>query len=150
MTAEPRRTQGRCSPAAHSILDDDLPDLTSGLDPAAVRAARQADDQAPPAPLEEFRQAVDQLYSQDSAANPPRGRSRRQPPAEERPAPMDAAQSRSLARVERGERRQRATMIAVCVAFFGGGCGGRHGYGSLLYQPSGQRPCRPRLRHRPV
>ena len=100
----------------HSILDDDLPDLTSGLDPEAVRAARQADDQAPPAPLEEFRQAVDQLYSQDSAANP-RGRSRRQPPAEERPAPMDAAQSRSLARVERGERRQRATMIAVCVAF---------------------------------
>ena len=32
----------------HSILDDDLPDLTTGLDPEAVRAARQADDAAPP------------------------------------------------------------------------------------------------------
>ena len=84
----------------HSILDDDLPDLTTGLDPEAVRAARQADDSAPPRSLEDFQSAARRLYDSDDPDDV-----------------TDPTKNRSLARIEKTERRQQRTMVAMFVAF---------------------------------
>lgn len=84
----------------HSILDDDLPDLTTGLDPEAVRAARQADDAAPPRSLEDFQSAARRLYDSDDPDDV-----------------TDPTKNRSLARIEKSERRQQRTMVAMFVAF---------------------------------
>lgn len=84
----------------HSILDDDLPDLTTGLDPEAVRAARQADDAAPPRSLEDFQSAARRLYDSDDPDDV-----------------TDPTKNRSLARIEKTERRQQRTMVAMFVAF---------------------------------
>ncbi|HJD21988.1 MAG TPA: SpoIID/LytB domain-containing protein [Candidatus Gemmiger faecigallinarum] len=91
----------------HSILDDDLPDLTSGLDPAAVRAAQAADDANEPSSLEDFQSAVRYLYDTPE----PDGRET------DAAAAMDEGQSRSLARIEKAEQRQRRTMLMVLAAF---------------------------------
>ena len=107
-----------------SILDDDVPDLTSGLDPEAVRAAQQADDQSPPTSLEDFRDAVEHLSDEQparKASAPVRrttrvSRKKENSTAEAMPA-MDLGQSRSLARVLRNERRQSMAMTAVFVGF---------------------------------
>lgn len=84
----------------HSILDDDLPDLTTGLDPEAVRAARQADDAAPPRSLEDFQSAARRLYDSDDPDDV-----------------TDPTKNRSLARIEKTERRQQRTMVAMFAAF---------------------------------
>ena len=84
----------------HSILDDDLPDLTTGLDPEAVRAARPADDAAPPRSLEDFQSAARRLYDSDDPDDV-----------------TDPTKNRSLARIEKTERRQQRTMVAMFVAF---------------------------------
>lgn len=41
-----------------SILDDDIPDFSEGLDPAALEAARKADEKAPPRSTDEFQRAA--------------------------------------------------------------------------------------------
>ena len=56
--ADAAQPAGRTPP--HSILDEEVPDLTAGLDPEAVRAARQADDAQKPHSLEDSQRAVDQ------------------------------------------------------------------------------------------
>ncbi len=48
-----------------SILDDDIPDFSAGLDPAALEAARKADEKAPPRSTDEFQRAASQLFEDD-------------------------------------------------------------------------------------
>lgn len=91
---------GKEAPAAqtHSILDDDVPDFTASLDPETIRAAQQADDAQEPRSLEDFQAAAKHLYDAGSPEDV-----------------MDPAKNRSLAAIERTERKQRRSMTAVFV-----------------------------------
>lgn len=84
----------------HSILDDDIPDFTASLDPETIRAAQQADDAQEPRSLEDFQAAAKQLYDSGSPDDV-----------------LDPAKNRSLAAIERAERKQRRTMTVVFVLF---------------------------------
>ena len=108
-----------------SILDDDIPDFSAGLDPAALEAARKADEKAPPRSTDEFQRAASQLFEDDeddgedeeptitfpghSKAKPavPRPLAAKQEPKQ------DAIHNRSLAMIERAERRHRRKAIAA-------------------------------------
>lgn len=84
----------------HSILDDDVPDFTASLDPETIRAAQKADDAQEPRSLEDFQAAAKHLYDADSPDDV-----------------LDPTKNRSLAAIERTERKQRRTMTAVFVIF---------------------------------
>lgn len=131
----------RSAPAAPSLLDQEIPDFSAGLDPAAMEAARQADEKAPPIPADEFQRAASKLFA-DYDTNPapaaptrtvstgrskPAGRgkpaaapAREQPaqPAAEprttRPLPRSGTvKNRSLAMIEKAEKRTRRNRIAA-------------------------------------
>ena len=84
----------------HSILDDDVPDFTASLDPETIRAAQKADDAQEPRSLEDFQAAAKHLYDADSPDDV-----------------LDPTKNRSLAAIERTERKQRRTMTVVFVLF---------------------------------
>ena len=108
-----------------SILDDDIPDFSAGLDPAALEAARKADEKAPPRSTDEFQRAASQLFEDDEDDGEDEeptitfpGRSKAKPAV---PRPLAAKQepkqdtihNRSLAMIERAERRHRRKAIAA-------------------------------------
>lgn len=81
-----------------SVLDEEVPDFTSVLDPAVIAAAQAADaaDEAAGRShgADDFRRAADQLFGdRDAPAAPPR--------------------SHSLEVVERSERRRRRTVVLI-------------------------------------
>ena len=82
-----------------SILDDDIPDFSAGLDPEALEEARKADEKAPPTIT----------FPGRSKAKPavPRPLAAKQEPKQ------DAIHNRSLAMIERAERRHRRKAIAT-------------------------------------
>ena len=108
-----------------SILDDDIPDFSAGLDPASLEAARKADEKAPPRSTDEFQRAASQLFEDDeddgedeeptitfpgcSKAKPAVLR----PLAAKQEPKQDAIHNRSLAMIERAERRHRRKAIAA-------------------------------------
>lgn len=95
------------------------------MDPAALEAARKADEKAPPRSTDEFQRAASQLFEDDeddgedeeptitfpghSKAKPtvPRPLAAKQEPKQ------DAIHNRSLAMIERAERRHRRKAIAA-------------------------------------
>ena len=105
----PDTGRGKVSPP-HSILDDEVPDLTEGLDPEAVRAAQKADEAQRPRSLEDFQNAVEQLYDTDVRAEDSAAEQKRTPR-------MSAGQARSMARIEKAERRQQRSMMALLAVF---------------------------------
>ena len=62
-----------------SILDDDIPDFSAGLDPAALEAARKADEKAPPRSTDEFQRAASQLFEDDEDDGRMTGRTKSPP-----------------------------------------------------------------------
>ena len=82
-----------------SILDDDIPDFSAGLDPEALEEARKADEKAQPTIT----------FPGRSKAKPavPRPLAAKQEPKQ------DAIHNRSLAMIERAERRHRRKAIAT-------------------------------------
>ena len=112
-----------------SILDDDIPDFSAGLDPAALEAARKADEKAPPRSTDEFQRAASQLFEddEDDGENDGEdeeptitfpGRSKAKPAvprplAAKQEPKQDAIHNRSLAMIERAERRHRRKAIAA-------------------------------------
>ena len=117
---------GEEEPPAHSLLDDDIPDFSAGLDPAAIEAARKADEDAPPASAEDFQQAASKLFEPPETEEPDDAPPARDPMAVRR-AERDAVarKNRSLAVIRRSARRRRrhailATVAAVAVLGAGG------------------------------
>lgn len=112
-----------------SILDDDIPDFSAGLDPAALEAARKADEKAPPRSTDEFQRAASQLFEDDEDDGEDDGedeeptitfpgRSKAKPAvprplAAKQEPKQDAIHNRSLAMIERAERRHRRKAIAA-------------------------------------
>ena len=107
-----------------SILDDDIPDFSAGLDPAALEAARKADE-SPPRSTDEFQRAASQLFEDDEDDGEDEeptitfpGRSKAKPAvprplAAKQEPKQDAIHNRSLAMIERAERRHRRKAIAA-------------------------------------
>lgn len=107
---------------APSILDDDIPDFSAGLDPKAIAEAMAADEQEPPRSAEEFQKAASQLFDKVdvSAAAAETAKKRREPDA-------SALKNRSLAMIEKSQRRRRrgALLAFLCVVLvLGLGVGG--------------------------
>lgn len=108
-----------------SILDDDIPDFSEGLDPAALEAARKADEKAPPRSTDEFQRAASQLFedNEDDGEDeeptitfPDRRKAKPAVPrslAAKQEPKQDAIHNRSLAMIERAERRHRRKAIAA-------------------------------------
>lgn len=123
----PMGEDGRTQGAAPSLLDQEIPDFSAELDPAAVSAARAADEAAarrrgvtPDAEpdMDEYDVAASRLFSLDDeaaeAADTPRPARRKTG----KPAGYGVAGNRSLAIIEKSERRRRRTIITTLVLFF--------------------------------
>lgn len=98
---------------APSLLDDDIPDFSAGLDPKAIAEAMAADEKEPPHSTEDLQQAASMLF--DKVDVPPSAPSsgagkRRTPDA-------SAIKNRSLAMIEKTQRRRRrgAILTFLCI-----------------------------------
>ena len=132
--AAPSAPGGEPDAPAHSLLDEEIPDFSAGLDPAAIQAAMEEDAKSPPRSAEEFEKAATLLFDKVQP-DPPRETPRPHradapgPSAAPRRAPQDAAslKNRSLAVIERSERRRRrhalVTALAVLAVLAAGGLG---------------------------
>ena len=119
--AASRAARGVAAPepeAPSSILDGEIPDFSAGLDPEAIAAAQAADDAQPPKSAEEFQRAASRLFAddEDDEPDPPekKRRSSRTKHAKTAPSAPTAAASiknRSLAMIEKTERRRRRATI---------------------------------------
>ena len=120
------------SPApARSVLDDDIPDFSADLDPAAIAAAQAADDAAEAAgrsaSVEEFTRAATQLFDTsaiEEAAQEKKTKKRRKPAdTDEDDAPAlpprqpaaGSIKNRSLEIIEKSERRRKRTVTLILV-----------------------------------
>ena len=137
--AAPSAPGGEPDAPAHSLLDEEIPDFSAGLDPAAIQAAMEEDAKSPPRSAEEFEKAATLLFDKvqpDPPRETPRphradapARPAGSPAAAPRRAPQDAAslKNRSLAVIERSERRRRrhalVTALAVLAVLAAGGLG---------------------------
>lgn len=95
------------------------------MDPAALEAARKADEKAPPRSTDEFQRAASQLFEDDEDDGEDEeptitfpGRSKAKPAvprplAAKQEPKQDAIHNRSLAMIERAERRHRRKAIAA-------------------------------------
>lgn len=95
------------------------------MDPAALEAARKADEKAPPRSTDEFQRAASQLFEDDeddgedeepTITFPGRSKARPavpRPLAAKQEPKQDAIHNRSLAMIERAERRHRRKAIAA-------------------------------------
>ena len=101
---------------APSILDDDVPDFSAGLDPAAIAQAQIADDALRAAgkntDVDAFAQAANRLFETSAAEEPapPRKKRRSTAPMQDT-LPQNAIRTRSLEVIEKTERRRKRTAI---------------------------------------
>lgn len=97
---------------APSILDQDIPDFSAGLDPKAIADAMAADEQEPPHSTEELQQAASMLFDKVEVpeSQPAAPKQRHRPDAA-------AIKNRSLAMIEKTQRRRRrgAVLAFLCV-----------------------------------
>lgn len=124
--AEPEADlSGRGQPAP-SLLDDEIPDFSAGLDPQAIAAAMAADAQEPPRSTEDLQQAASMLFDKVDVPTPKTApktsaaRTRRAPDAA-------ATKNRSLAMIEKSQRRRRRSAVLSLLCFLlvlGLGAGG--------------------------
>ena len=112
---------------APSVLDDDIPDFSADMDPAAIAAAQAADDAAEAAgksaSVEDFTRAATQLFdtsAMEEAAEEKTKKKRRKnaepeetlPPRQTTPGSI---KNRSLAMIEKSERRRKRTVTLILV-----------------------------------
>ena len=116
---------------ARSVLDDDIPDFSADIDPAAIAAAQAADDAAEAAgksaSVEEFTRAATQLFDTsaiEEAAQEKKTKKRRKPAeTDEDDAPTlpprqpaaGSIKNRSLEIIEKSERRRKRTVTLILV-----------------------------------
>ncbi|WP_455501656.1 SpoIID/LytB domain-containing protein [Gemmiger sp.] len=163
---------------ARSVLDDDIPDFSADLDPAAIAAAQAADDAAEAAgksaTVEDFTRAATQLFDTSAVEEAAQEKTRKKrkknaaPPEELPPAQPAAAsiKNRSLEIIEKSERRRRRTVtlilvILVLAVLVGGGAlwlffrndlGARpaaKSYGTALYDSTAESYLTKALERRP-
>ncbi len=168
--------QGRAP--APSVLDDDIPDFSADLDPAAIAAAQAADDAAEAAgksaSVEDFTRAATQLFDAsavEEAAAEKAGRKtdkkrRRKAEKPESGPVQPSIKNRSLEIIEKSERRRRRTVILglvvlTLVLVLGGGAlwlflrcdlGARpaaKSYGTALYDTTAESYLGKALERRP-
>ena len=131
--AEPMASSYSDSPAPRggqtgSLLDEDVPDFSAQIDPEALAAAQAADEADAAAgrttTAEEFSRAATRLFSEEdeaelAAAQAKTGRRPKKAgaPRREAPEPSPAAsiRNRSLAMIERAERRRRRTVTGILI-----------------------------------
>ena len=113
--------QGRAP--APSVLDEDIPDFSADLDPAAIAAAQAADDAAEAAgksaSVEDFTRAATQLFdasaveeaAAEKAAQKTDKKRRRKAEKPESGPVQPSIKNRSLEIIEKSERRRRRTVI---------------------------------------
>ena len=123
----PPETEPQAAP--RSVLDDDIPDFSADLDPAAIAAAQAADDAAEAAgksaSVEDFTRAATQLFDasaiEEAAREKAKPRKKRKKNADsdadlppKQPAPP-SIKNRSLEIIEKSERRRRRTVTLILV-----------------------------------
>lgn len=107
---EPEPSRGQPAP---SLLDEEIPDFSAGLDPKAIADAMAADEKAPPRSTEDLQQAASMLFDKVEVPETPA-----KAPARKRRTPdASAMKNRSLAMIEKTQRRRRrgAILAFVCV-----------------------------------
>ena len=168
--------QGRAP--APSVLDDDIPDFSADLDPAAIAAAQAADDAAEAAgksaSVEDFTRAATQLFdasaveeaAAEKAAQKTDKKRRRKAEKPESGPVQPSIKNRSLEIIEKSERRRRRTVIlglvvlALVLALGGGALwlflrcdlGARpaaKSYGTTLYDTTAENYLGKALERRP-
>ncbi len=168
--------QGRAP--APSVLDDDIPDFSADLDPAAIAAAQAADDAAEAAgksaSVEDFTRAATQLFdasaveeaAAERAAQKTDKKRRRKAEKPESEPVQPSIKNRSLEIIEKSERRRRRTVILglavlALVLVLGGGAlwlflrcdlGARpaaKSYGTALYDTTAENYLGKALERRP-
>lgn len=111
---------------APSLLDDEIPDFSAGLDPQAIAAAMAADEQEPLHSTEDLQQAASMLFDKVDVPTPKAAA--KASPARTRRAPDAAAtKNRSLAMIEKSQRRRRRSAVLSLLCFLlvlGLGAGG--------------------------
>ena len=163
---------------APSVLDDDIPDFSADLDPAAIAAAQAADDAAEAAgksaSVEDFTRAATQLFdasaveeaaAEKTAQKTDKKRRRKAEKPESGPV-QPSIKNRSLEIIEKSERRRRRTVILglvvlALVLVLGGGAlwlflrcdlGARpaaKSYGTALYDTTAESYLGKALERRP-
>lgn len=168
--------QGRAP--APSVLDDDIPDFSADLDPAAIAAAQAADDAAEAAgksaSVEDFTRAATQLFdasaveeaAAEKAAQKTDKKRRRKAEKPESEPVQPSIKNHSLEIIEKSERRRRRTVILglvvlALVLVLGGGAlwlflrcdlGARpaaKSYGTALYDTTAESYLGKALERRP-
>ena len=163
---------------APSVLDDDIPDFSADLDPAAIAAAQAADDAAEAAgksaSVEDFTRAATQLFdasaveeaAAEKAAQKTDKKRRRKAEKSESGPVQPSIKNRSLEIIEKSERRRRRTVILglvvlALVLVLGGGAlwlflrcdlGARpaaKSYGTALYDTTAESYLGKALERRP-
>lgn len=101
-------TRGQPAP---SLLDEEIPDFSAGLDPKAIAEAMAADEKEPPHSTEDLQQAASMLFDKVDVPETPA------PPKKRRASDASAIKNRSLAMIEKTQRRRRrgAVLTFVCV-----------------------------------
>ena len=172
----PVETEPQAAP--RSVLDDDIPDFSADLDPAAIAAAQAADDAAEAAgksaSVEDFTRAATQLFdasaveeaAAEKAAQKTDKKRRRKAEKPESGPVQPSIKNRSLEIIEKSERRRRRTVILglvvlALVLVLGGGAlwlflrcdlGARpaaKSYGTALYDTTAESYLGKALERRP-
>ena len=165
-------------PAPRSVLDDDIPDFSADLDPAAIAAAQAADDAAEAAgksaTVEDFTRAATQLFDTSAIEETAQEKTRKKrkknaapendlPPKQ---TPSASIKNRSLEIIEKSERRRRRTVTLILVVlalavlvgggalwlFFRNDLGARpaaKSYGTALYDTTAESYLTKALERRP-
>ncbi|MDY6007159.1 MAG: CinA family protein, partial [Gemmiger sp.] len=137
---EPRR-----GAPAPSILDDDVPDFSAGLDPAAIAQAQIADDALRAAgkntDVDAFAQAANRLFETSAAEEPapPRKKRRSAAPMQDT-LPQNAIRTRSLEVIEKTERRRKRTAILTLLTLLLVVLAGAGGVWLFVHNDLGARP----------
>ena len=137
---EPRRDA-----PAPSILDDDVPDFSAGLDPAAIAQAQIADDALRAAgkntDVDAFAQAANRLFETSAAEEPasPRKKRRSTAPMQDT-LPQNAIRTRSLEVIEKTERRRKRTAILTLLTLLLVVLAGAGGVWLFVHNDLGARP----------
>ena len=118
-TARPPKPAASAQIPKPSLLDGEIPDFSAALDPAAMEAARIADEKAPPRSADEFQRAASRLFEEqpeEPARQPAAPEKTASPRTVSPPRSTGSIHNRSLAMIEQAEKRRRRNGILALVA----------------------------------
>ena len=143
-TQKPEPAPRRAAPKP-SILDDDVPDFSAGLDPAAIAQAQAADaaDEAAGrnTDVDAFAQAANRLFETSAAEEPaPPRKKRRSGEKMQDTMPQNSIRTRSLEVIEKTERRRKRTAILTLLTLLLILLAGAGGVWLFVHNDLGARP----------